>query len=84
MPCTSDAPRAENGIRALKRQGYCIMEDLVPATLVERLAADLAPDFARTPAAEGPFYGRDTIRFGGLLARSPHTAAFVQQSKSQA
>lgn len=63
----------------LLADGYCIVPNLVPATAIEALDADLAPAFERTPFCEGHFYGPTTKRFGRLLARSPHMAALVQQ-----
>ncbi|MDB5705500.1 MAG: hypothetical protein JWN66_2616 [Sphingomonas bacterium] len=62
----------------LKADGYCIIPDAVPTRAVAALEADLAPVFARTPFCQGGFYGEHTKRFGRLLARSPHAAAFVQ------
>ncbi|MGQ0588643.1 MAG: phytanoyl-CoA dioxygenase family protein [Sphingosinicella sp.] len=58
--------------------GYCVIPDLVPSVDVAALDADLAADFEATPFCEGRFYGERTKRFGRLLARSPRTAAFVQ------
>ena len=61
----------------LLAHGYCVIPDVVPARLVERLHGDLADRFQRTPFCEGDFYGRRTKRFGGLLKRSPSAEAFV-------
>ncbi|WP_114952225.1 phytanoyl-CoA dioxygenase family protein [Sphingosinicella terrae] len=63
----------------LLAEGFCVIPDLVPRELVERLDADLAADFAETPFCEGRFYGERTKRFGRLLARSRHTAELVLQ-----
>lgn len=62
---------------ALLRDGYCIIPDLVGEDAVAALSADLDPVFERTPLSEGLFYGNATRRFHGLLARTPHAAAFV-------
>jgi ectoine hydroxylase-related dioxygenase (phytanoyl-CoA dioxygenase family) len=62
----------------LKAEGYCIIPGLIEDRIVTEVAGDLDRAFALTPASEGPFYGNDTRRFGALLKRSPHTAAFVQ------
>jgi ectoine hydroxylase-related dioxygenase (phytanoyl-CoA dioxygenase family) len=64
--------------RLLLEQGYCIIPDLMPRTKVEALHADLKERFDNTPFCNGDFYGNHTKRFGGLLKRSPHAAAFVQ------
>lgn len=66
--------------RQLLDRGYCIIPALLPESRIVPLAADLAPHFAETPTSEGPFYGSDTKRFGGLLARSSHAAALVQHN----
>ncbi len=63
---------------ALREQGYAIIPNVLPRSLVTALQADLEPRFAATPFCEGDFYGRRTKRFGGLLKRSEHAAAFVE------
>jgi len=68
---------AECGAR-LARDGYCIVEDAVPAALVRQLDEQLAPAFEATPFCEGGFYGSRTKRFGRLLARCPLADAFVR------
>ena len=62
----------------LKEEGYCVIPDLIAEEKVAALSGDLQATFVTTPASEGPFYGNDTRRFGALLRRSPHAAAFVQ------
>jgi ectoine hydroxylase-related dioxygenase (phytanoyl-CoA dioxygenase family) len=64
----------------LLSDGYCVISDLVDREDVAALDADLARDFERTPFCEGRFYGERTRRFGGLLARSPRAAQFVQHA----
>lgn len=54
--------------------GYCIIPDLLPASNLAALEADLEADFAQTPFGKGNFYGFRTKRFGGLLRRSEHAA----------
>lgn len=78
MHAIDGADPATGHAQKLLDSGYCIIPGLLPESSVEALAADLAPHFAEAPASEGPFYGSDTKRFGGLLARSSHAAAFVQ------
>jgi ectoine hydroxylase-related dioxygenase (phytanoyl-CoA dioxygenase family) len=58
--------------------GYCIIPDLMPPAKVAALHDDLKSRFAHTPFCEGDFYGGHTKRFGSLLKRSRHAAAFVQ------
>jgi len=62
----------------LLTDGYCIIRDLVPKALVGALHDDLSSRFRKTPFCKGDFYGAHTKRFGGLLKRSRHAAAFVQ------
>jgi len=64
--------------RNLLENGYCIIPGAMAAEKVRALSADLEPAFEATPASLGPFYGSGTRRFGSLLKRSPHAAAFVQ------
>lgn len=58
--------------------GYCAVPALVPPAQVAALDADLAPQFEETDFCRGDFYGEHTKRFGRLLTRSEHAAAFVQ------
>ncbi|WP_454885443.1 phytanoyl-CoA dioxygenase family protein [Sphingomonas oryzagri] len=60
-------------------QGYCIIPDAVPATVIASLDADLDPVFAATPFGQGRFYGFRTKRFGSLLKRSRHAEALVME-----
>ncbi|PZU06715.1 phytanoyl-CoA dioxygenase family protein [Sphingomonas sp.] len=62
----------------LRGQGYTIIRNVVARSLAEALSADLDARFAQTPFCDGDFYGRRTKRFGSLLTRSAHAAAFVQ------
>jgi ectoine hydroxylase-related dioxygenase (phytanoyl-CoA dioxygenase family) len=64
--------------RLLHEQGYCIVPGLMPRPKVEALHGDLKERFEKTPFCDGDFYGNHTKRFGGLLKRSVHAAAFVQ------
>lgn len=69
---------AQPHIDALKAHGFCVIENAIPTAMVDGLARDLDGTFAATPVSDGPFYGADTVRFGGLLGRSPFAALFVQ------
>lgn len=62
----------------LAREGYCIIPDAVPETLIRQLDEELRPDFDATPFCEGGFYGARTKRFGRLLLRSGLADAFVR------
>jgi ectoine hydroxylase-related dioxygenase (phytanoyl-CoA dioxygenase family) len=62
----------------LRREGYGVLPGLMSAEKVDALDTDLRGDFARTRFCQGAFYGEHTKRFGSLLKRSRHSAAFVQ------
>lgn len=62
----------------LKRDGYLILRNAVPADKIAAIDDDLARPFAETPFGSGGFYGETTKRFGRLLARSNNVAAIVQ------
>jgi ectoine hydroxylase-related dioxygenase (phytanoyl-CoA dioxygenase family) len=62
----------------LLAEGFCIIPQAISKASVAAIARDLAPVFAATPPSIGPFYGSATRRFGSLLRRSRHAAAFVQ------
>jgi len=64
----------------LKENGYCVIENALPAETLAALDADIAPRFHRTPFCEGGFYGATTKRFGRLLARSPHAETLVRHA----
>lgn len=65
-------------IEDLRRNGYCVIKDALPPSLITALEDDLEPAFAATPFGSGGFYGETTKRFGRLLIRSPHAQALVQ------
>lgn len=67
------APWAE----CLFKDGYCIIPNLLPASVLAGLEADLEEDFQHTPFGEGDFYGYRTKRFGSLLRRSGRAAELV-------
>ena len=78
---TTSDPCAVDWTAKLRRDGYCIIPDAAPVLDVAALGADLAPAFEATPFCRGGFYGEHTKRFGRLLARSGHAAAFVQHER---
>lgn len=75
----ASAPLSAAGTE-LMGQGYSIVRGAVPASLVGRVAADLAPRYATTPFCEGGFYGERTKRFGRLLMRSQHMTDLVMNT----
>lgn len=70
-------PPTATWLEHLMQDGYCIIPDLLPASVLSSLEADLEPQFARSRFGDGYFYGHRTKRLGGLLKRSPTTACLV-------
>lgn len=64
--------------KQLAHHGWCVIPDAMPRASVDALDRDLSTTFEETPYCEGGFYGARTKRFGRLLGRSRHAAAFVQ------
>lgn len=62
----------------LLTNGYALIPNLMDEAVMDAFYSDLDPIFASSPFCEGPFYGEATKRFGRLLIRSPHAAAFAQ------
>ena len=56
---------------SLKEHGYVIIDELVPAAVMDRLAEEMAPHIASTPYGEDKFLGFSTQRTGAMIARSP-------------
>lgn len=71
----ADVAAADNA--RIERDGYCILEGAAPQETIAALAADLAPRFERIGRCDGPFFGRSTKRFQGLLTRSGAMAELV-------
>ncbi|OGS49464.1 MAG: phytanoyl-CoA dioxygenase [Erythrobacter sp. RIFCSPHIGHO2_12_FULL_63_10] len=62
---------------SLLSDGYCIIPDLLPASVLSELESDLDGQFEQTPFGDGDFYGYRTKRFGRLLRRSPMAERLV-------
>lgn len=76
-PCRSTV---ETWAHRLLCDGYCIIPDALPSSVVTALEADLDPLFAATPLCQGRFYGERTKRFGSLLKHSAHMSALVMNA----
>jgi hypothetical protein len=63
----------------LLTDGYVTIPNVADPVALDALYQDFDRVFARTPFCQGDFYGATTKRFGRLLIRSPHTAAFMRQ-----
>lgn len=61
----------------LMDQGFHVIRGAQARALVAQTANDLHPHFENAAASTGPFYGANTRRFHGLLARSETIADYV-------
>ena len=61
----------------LMGEGYAILRNAVPSSVIAAIHDDLSPRYEATPFCEGGFYGERTKRFGRLLIRSSHMAELV-------
>lgn len=67
LPAETDAAAVSD---ALRDHGCVIIDELVPSSVCDAVAAELGPHIAATPAGADDFSGRTTRRTGALLARS--------------
>ncbi|MEN2978276.1 phytanoyl-CoA dioxygenase family protein [Tistrella bauzanensis] len=56
---------------ALRDHGYAIVDNLVPADLMDRIDAEMAPYVQDTLYGDDGFVGKHTKRTGAMIARSP-------------
>ncbi|MDB6049426.1 MAG: Phytanoyl-CoA dioxygenase family protein [Pseudomonas sp.] len=61
---------AQEIVRCLREHGYAIIDKLVPAITMDRIAEELESYTAVTPFGPDGILGRRTKRTGGLIARS--------------
>ena len=54
----------------LLTDGYTVIKNAASPSLVKDMAADLDPYFSSCPNSQGYFYGKHTVRFSGLFAKS--------------
>lgn len=71
------SPQIVREAHRLRDQGYAILRRAIEPDQVMGLAERLDPVFSATPFCKGGFYGEETKRFGGLLARDEAVADFV-------
>jgi ectoine hydroxylase-related dioxygenase (phytanoyl-CoA dioxygenase family) len=62
---------------ALERDGVVVVDDVVPASVLEAVEHELAPFVADTDPGTDDFAGRSTVRTGALIARSPSARQLV-------
>lgn len=75
----TDAANPTSWAVRLECDGYCIIPDLLPLSVLAALEVDLESDFIQTPLGDGDFYGYRTKRFGSLLRRSEYAARLVME-----
>lgn len=61
----------EDDVARLEQEGFLVLEGVLNAHETRALANELEPWLERTPRCEGDFYGWETTRVGGLLAKAP-------------
>lgn len=61
----------ESLLEALEEDGACIVSDVLPASLQQRVLDELNPYIEATGTGRDDFTGRQTTRTGALVARSP-------------
>ncbi|CAM3764447.1 phytanoyl-CoA dioxygenase family protein [Mycobacterium frederiksbergense] len=71
---TSPADLADH----LRRDGYVIVDDLVPHSLMDSIDEELAPYLDATPMGYNAMIGTKTRRTGALVARSPACRTLIQ------
>ncbi|MBV9540178.1 MAG: phytanoyl-CoA dioxygenase family protein [Alphaproteobacteria bacterium] len=62
---------------AIRRDGACIVDQVISREEMDAVAADLKPWMDATPFGPDEFSGRRTKRTGGLVARSPKCRELV-------
>ncbi len=67
---TSRSATEEAIVAALDGDGAVIIEDLAKGALANDVTEQLSPWFNDTPPGDGLFFGRRTVRFGGVITKS--------------
>lgn len=75
VPATTSATDLADHLR---RDGYVIVDDLVPNSLMDTITDELAPYLDATPMGYNAMIGRKTRRTGALIARSPACRGLIQ------
>jgi ectoine hydroxylase-related dioxygenase (phytanoyl-CoA dioxygenase family) len=74
--CSNTATAAEVAA-VIAADGVVVVDDLAPATVMDAVAAELAPFVEATAPGPDDFSGHNTRRTGGLVARSPASHQLV-------
>lgn len=75
VPATTSAADLADHLR---RDGYVIVDELVPDALMDTVSDELAPYLDATPMGYNAMIGRNTRRTGALIARSPACRTLIQ------
>jgi len=67
----------EKILRVLKKDGCVILEGLTDINAIISVSNELEPYFNQTPNCEGYFWGYNTKRMGGLIAKSKSSHEFI-------
>jgi ectoine hydroxylase-related dioxygenase (phytanoyl-CoA dioxygenase family) len=73
----SGTSTAEAIADAIKTDGAVIVDDLIPASVIDRIATELAPWIDASPTGPDEFLGRRTKRTCALIARSVESRKLV-------
>lgn len=74
LPSTSTAAEVAAALRA---DGACVVDRLVPESVMDQVAAEMAPWVDLTPEGGDDFIGRRTRRSGSMIARSPASRELI-------
>ncbi|CDP89629.1 MULTISPECIES: phytanoyl-CoA dioxygenase family protein [Mycolicibacterium] len=69
---------------ALRKDGFVIVDNLVPPELMDQIAGELTDYIDDTPNGRDNFVGRRTRRTGALIARSPASRKLVMHPLARA
>ena len=75
LPATATA---EQVVAALRRDGYVIVDELLPADFMDALEAELDPYIDASPVGSEDHLGKTTRRTGALVARSRLSHRLIQ------
>ncbi len=65
-------------VEYMRRDNYVIIDNLVPASMMDAIEEELAPHIASTPIGYNAILGKKTRRTGALIARSPTCRELIQ------
>jgi hypothetical protein len=60
----------EEATEVIREHGHVIIDELVPATMMDKILSDMQPYIEVTPYSENEWFGNGSQRIGNLIARS--------------